>query len=1257
MGNIPEIDFTKIDSIPVLGEITPEEEVDNFLQGSPIPKLEIDSKPEKIPEISLSKPISNIAEIEFKLDALASGEDNESLVYLDSIFEEYGNKDMTKDIILGDDRLVQVMRDALTARRSPGFGKALGRTLTYTLGGDVGGQKTGLRAISGFTSYQDMPKEELFDTFTAYQRSVLGGNTVTNANEFVYGMQVKDTPKAEKLAAGYALFEEYPNLFTGVAGGDVGIKDFGEGLYTYGRDAVWDVSTPLSYGIGKLLTWGTSKVASLGIKGLFSGAIKSANKAGVAKDTALRNIGRAMKNSLPYATADAALAVGVDVLYQNNRINLDVADDYKYAESLLAGLGGMTVYPILAASGESIKQIRRSKYAPQWLSYTKFNEVAVKEGLEAAEKNLMKTVREKVDFKFVDSLFGTVSGSKQNFLAWQELLDKSKGLVNRRKESYNDNEVTDSFFRYLFAGNPETGVKGYGQVLQENGMVNDLPALIRKYGNETAVQAQTLSWLSDGTVRKMVNKFESDTGLKLRFTDAEGNVVQGNKATAKSLQSHYARMVSTGARNTQIVQTVHNSMSGGIDLDDALRGGIKTVDDVANPRRFQYTLSLYKRLMTSHLSTTGANVKGFAAVTSMNTITDFAVAAMNLSQSGYYKVLRNPEKAQEYYNKSYGSFYGGLRRGFDVLSPDIPMEYADKILALNPDAKAKLFRDVAGDGGVRDALSDFDLDKIEYKGSLFEGAEDVEKLAWKIIDSGTKGAQTLTLVRLQDELTKRFAFGVNVNQNIMKKYGMTSEEFFSKSKSNWSASEMATETFQRDVIEAALNRTMRETASTNWSRLEDQSGNFLRQAAKGIEYFTNRTPVGYVFPFGSFLNTTLATFGDYSGINAARYYLKKGLGQTLDPTTGQELTETTAKAIVGFSMVGFFMYGENGAYDRIDSGLSSQSKQLPDGSIRDQTFDWPISTLNTVASIMAHGLNGSLDIRDFNRSEVPPELVRELELQLYGQAVRDLDGFERGLREWGIDIYTAITEDKDIPKAAWSAISPAISQFVNGATRPVDPINQIYGVLSDANMKPDLRQGPETLNQMLKYVDALTGTSGDLPVRATPLRGNKYVPNLSKQMLGAREMPFPELIEQMHNKAGVPHWSAIKWNGPAEVKNVMDTLAAPYFQAAAYEALQANPNYSDMGLEEQKKVLDNIKQSVRANVIQTMELSVPAQLNFVRILSGKNKVRVKKVMKIMGVEGELEDILKEDDALNILQKIKLYVDNYDDIFLNEIKDF
>ena len=75
--------------------------------------------------------------------------------------------------------------------------------------------------------------------------------------------------------------------------------------------------------------------------------------------------------------------------------------------------------------------------------------------------------------------------------------------------------------------------------------------------------------------------------------------------------------------------------------------------------------------------------------------------------------------------------------------------------------------------------------------------------------------------------------------------------------------------------------------------------------------------------------------------------------QTLDPTTGQDLTESTAKLMVGWGLVGYFMYGENGAYDRIDSGLPSQGKQLPDGTIREQTFDWPLSTFNTVANIMA----------------------------------------------------------------------------------------------------------------------------------------------------------------------------------------------------------------------------------------------------------------------------------------------------------------
>ena len=123
------------------------------------------------------------------------------------------------------------------------------------------------------------------------------------------------------------------------------------------------------------------------------------------------------------------------------------------------------------------------------------------------------------------------------------------------------------------------------------------------------------------------------------------------------------------------------------------------------------------------------------------------------------------------------------------------MEYADKILSLNPEVAAKLFRDVSGDGGVRDALSDFGLDKIKRKpGSVLEGSEEAEMLAFRGIDAVTKGAQTLTMVRLYDELTKKVFC---TNQSGTMQHGMTFEQFFDPKKANFSAVEMASIDFRK----------------------------------------------------------------------------------------------------------------------------------------------------------------------------------------------------------------------------------------------------------------------------------------------------------------------------------------------------------------------------------------------------------------------------------------------------------------------------
>ena len=160
------------------------------------------------------------------------------------------------------------------------------------------------------------------------------------------------------------------------------------------------------------------------------------------------------------------------------------------------------------------------------------------------------------------------------------------------------------------------------------------------------------------------------------------------------------------------------------------------------------------------------------------------------------KAFGDADSAAKYYNRAYGSALGAVRRGVSVLSPELEYEYAEKDSKPKPKTKEKLFRDISGDSGVNQALETFNLDPNNKVAAT--------------MDSVTKGVQTATMVRLQDEITKTWSFGSNVNQAIMREYGVTPEKFFSRSDV---AIEMASERFQTNVLEKATYRTLRETAS------------------------------------------------------------------------------------------------------------------------------------------------------------------------------------------------------------------------------------------------------------------------------------------------------------------------------------------------------------------------------------------------------------------------------------------------------------
>jgi hypothetical protein len=1204
----------------------------------PIVIGETDFEPPVVLDEDFESPIDLDTTIKTQSPTVPQGVDDSSYVDIENIFAEYGRK-LTKEDIVKDDRLMEVIRSNLESRFTPGGILTKARRSVTGLGGG---------AIGGLSSqdYREMSDDKVFEIWQNYQRSFAGGQTVTTANEIAYGMSADDSIKA-KLGAGYLLFDQMDNAFTG----EGSWAEMGDAIWDYGKSAVYDPSTILSLGIGKLIGFGGTKASSAAARRLMTKAYQQQIKKGVAKQTALGNVGKAVASTLPYATADALIGAGVDVAYQSQLIDVGVQKEYEAAQTALAAAGSLVVIPTLKGVGASVKEFRKSDLAPQFLAYREFDQNLVKIGFEQAKKELDKRVKKQVLIDSVDESFGLIKGDTRDLLAWPEFRAKANERVEVRGEKYSDDEVTNAFFQYFWLGTPDGKTKGYFQALKEAGFTiheSMLEEINQKTGRrigKAGVFAQTIKYLGPSKVKQIVNKFEKDTGYKLKFIDEDGTVIPGSKATPVSLASHFARQASLGGESLWLVSHLSRLEKAGMDITDAAElagGAVKAVDD---PKRTQYVMSLYKRLLTSHLSTTGANIKGFSQLVSINSLADFFTAAVNLGQAGVAKVAGNEGAVEKFMNRSYGSALGAVRRGVDVFSPDIPMEYADKMFELSPATAEKLFRDIAGDGGVRDALSDFNLDKIKRTGAL-EGLDEVEQLAWKGADVVTKGAQTLTMVRVQDELTKRWAFGTNLNQAIMREYGMTFEEFFNPTKANWSAVEMSTERFQKNVLDKATFRTLRETASVNWSTLPGKESLIsARTWAKGVEAFTNRTPLGFVVPFGSFLNTTVATMADLTGINAMRFGVKKMTGQELDFAT-REGAESLGRMAAGWSLIATGIFVAGGAKDRIENNLAYNQDIQDDGSIQDRTYDWPVSTMRLLSQIGGHGLG---EDNQWNWSEVPADLWKELGVQIGGQAVRDLDEMGQTM------VYASEQAIEGNFQPLEDMLSGSVGRVVQGFTRPLDPINQVWGMVSDAEMNPDRRQGAEFQNQMLRYIENIIGGSEEgRPKRATPTRGTQFVPDIGKQVLGNRTLQVPNLIEKMMNAAGRPYWKAIRFDGPAEIKNKMDALAAPFFETAALEYLKKNPDYFRLPLKDKEKILNEIGAEVRKNVTSVVEKGMPKSINVLRTLSGKNKKQVRNVMKFLQIEGELEDLLKEEDGLQQLLRIQTLVDNYDDIFYGDL---
>ncbi len=1110
-----------------------------------------------------------------------------------------GHDSITASTVVENDDMMEVVYRSLESRNKNAPNQtAAGRGLTWLLGGQTLKSK----------NWRDMDREDVFEVWQNYQRSFAGGNSTTNVNELTYALNADDKTKAD-LGAGYVLFDAMDNAYTGE--GTWG--DTLDATRDYVVAGVWDPLTVATLGIGKAASMAGSKAGNTAARQALIKVYKSSLKAGLSKATA-KKVAAGSVAAATTVVPEIALNAAVDVAHQNTRMTVGVQEDYSVAQTGLVAVGTVVTPAILAATG-GMRFLRKAKIDPEsFAAYQKVDKRVVQEGLDNLDKIMKSTVNMPNVINSLDADFGTIKGVPGAFKDWDTFKKISRaGQIARGEEATDWTNLADFKQAFLLGVKDADGnqiVKGYSKALEEAGFVMS-SHFIEKYGKAGGI-AQTVSWLSDSTVETYMKNWEKASGRSL-----------GLEYTAEALSQNIAQSASEAGRISG--QMARFLKQEGLNPKQAAKAiaGVDTPEEAA--QYGQFALSIYKRLLTSHPATTAANLKGFGVVSMLNSYADIFTGAINAAQYGFYKGINNTDQAIKYYNRMSGAFKGIGYKGANLMAPDGDFKMVDAIFDLFPDAEKALFRDVAGDGGVRDNPLEFGI-----KGSRIA----------KGVDNYTATAQGLAGVRLQDEITKRWAFDANFNQALMREFGEDINTFFANPDN---MVHLGSKRFQENVMDKALYRTLRETASVNWSQQKRQTADWMRRAAKGVAYVSNNTPAGVIIPFGNFMNTTMATMGDLTFINFGRAAIRKAAGSGVEYSS-QEIEELLAKGIVG---VGVVAIGVPAARERILNGQAWNADTDNKGDARDVTFDWPASTLRLMSQITAHATAEG----GFDRTLVPEDLRNEFIRQTAGQVARDFEDFFRPT----VDIFNDFMQgDANMAEMVGVSFGSVLGQFAQGVTRPLDPLNQLAGVIKGREMTPDLRQGSRNWNEARKYVNHIFGLMDDLPKRNYPTSTEGRHVDIGKVIGGSRRVRPQSTFEQVLNTIGAAHWKQAKWKGPAELRNFMDDIAQEFYEAETNRRLKILggwEKFTSMSHSDKVQLVREINGKVSTQLTAYMNSApAPQALNSLRLLNGQAEYKVRKVKELLGIEEDLEELIKTPEGILQLERINALVKSYDDVF-------
>jgi hypothetical protein len=460
-----------------------------------------------------------------------------------------------------------------------------------------------------------------------------------------------------------------------------------------------------------------------------------------------------------------------------------------------------------------------------------------------------------------------------------------------------------------------------------------------------------------------------------------------------------------------------------------------------------------------------------------------------------------------------------------------------------------------------------------------------------------------------------------------------------------------------DVMDKALEDTMKSVFSFDYTRKADveSTGNIFRDKiaqafdapgtggrvlARIVEDASNTPGIGFILPFGRFMNNVVAFSYSWSLAGLLPGMAAIARGKKIDAV------EAFSRATVGTTALAM-------AYDfqkeQARKGYAYNEMETGGGDVVDIGNTFPLSLLMAGGRFIHEYFEGG-DLKDIRE-----ELLKQIAI---GQTASDLS-FGNDLTKLISQVELAFqgdTSGKNItsPDNFYEYLfnrgtGTLLGNIGSGYTRFLDPVNRIMGYMTDTDPGIDRRLadgfgGALSLNG-LKYTDNIfeglrrfvTGDEDYLlgeKAQVAYREGDIYDPSPIQTMMGIRVQQPRTAVDIVFGMAGKSKWRSSMYTGIPEHDNYVNRVITPLMERRA-ELLLKKKGFRDAPLKDKQEMLQQLILDTRTVVrdnLTRLPKSLDDPLNYekVKIDRGHSAKDIKDARMHIGIKNNLRDMTQKE---------------------------